>query len=194
LAHCNYGQPGHRILQPGVADGGDYPENIIAELLEYVTLDFGGRTNKVDAALATPINEDDLDYTIKDVGKPNGTVIPEQDMELTISGRTSGVQSGTIYDNNWQGYITYRNGMAWFNDQIVVQNMGAPGDSGSIAVSNQNRVAGELFAGSPAGGWCILNKIQNTISALGITIPTDDDDDDPQGPTDDTEEFEINIT
>lgn len=53
LARCNQATPGDTIVQPGPADGGQVPADVLAEPDRWVDITFGGhQLNRVDAALA----------------------------------------------------------------------------------------------------------------------------------------------
>lgn len=56
LANENNATPGDPILQPGPYDGGIYPLHQIATLRRFVPINFSGGSNRVDAAIALPLN------------------------------------------------------------------------------------------------------------------------------------------
>ena len=157
------------IVQPGIFDGGILPDDIIATLTKWIILN-ENRLNFVDCAIATPLNQEDIDEEIVGIGPINGVETPFVDMEITKSGRTSGVTNGTILDTNMLVSVNYRGqGLITFDDQILATSMGAPGDSGSLLMSADNHKAvGLLFAGSSDS--TIFCKIQNVINNLNISI------------------------
>lgn len=55
LANINAGAPGDEILQPGAADGGERPADVVAHLKRFVPLSWTA-INHVDAAIATPVD------------------------------------------------------------------------------------------------------------------------------------------
>lgn len=55
LADVNAGAPGDEILQPGAADGGESPADVVAHLKRFVPLSWTA-INHVDAAIATPVD------------------------------------------------------------------------------------------------------------------------------------------
>ncbi len=54
IANSNSADVGDPILQPGTHDGGNYPKDAIAELVDFIKIKFGGPDNLVDAAIAIP--------------------------------------------------------------------------------------------------------------------------------------------
>jgi hypothetical protein len=159
----------YEVLQPGVADGGTYNNDRIAETDRWIPLDPFNDNNLVDTALAIPYDENDINGTIMGLGNITGIEQARQDMLVTKSGRTTGITEGTILDTNASIRVQYGEFAATFEDQIVTTPMAEPGDSGSIVLNKQNnRAIGLLFAGSST--ITILNKIQNVMSALDISI------------------------
>ncbi len=59
LANSNNGSIGDAILQPGSYDSGVYPKDKIAELAEFVPINFEGGDNVVDAAIAKAVEGED---------------------------------------------------------------------------------------------------------------------------------------
>jgi len=122
LANSNQGQVGDAILQPGRADGGVDADKI-AELADYIALDFGdGPTgcgavlarlqnafrpsftgqpaqpgeNLVDAALALPLSDTLVSSEILEIGVPAGVAEGTLGADVQKSGRTTGYTSGQI--------------------------------------------------------------------------------------------------
>lgn len=176
LANVNQGHTGDPILQPGPYDGGVIPGNVIAQLSEFVPIDFSGQSNFVDAAIAqasptlvTPIN--------KCFGAINPNPLGAQRfMVVKKCGRTTQASIGLITDVDATVRVGYGNsGSAVFTDQMIIVGVSfaltfsAPGDSGSLILSQiGNRPVGLLFAGSTF--YTIANKIGNVLSALNISI------------------------
>ena len=126
-------------------------------------------TNLVDAAIAMPDNDSDIQDNILEIGKPVGYGIAIVGERVRKSGRTTGLTHGMISMVEATSSVDYGNdGMAIFEDQIVVtgDKFSQPGDSGSIVVNDDDAVVGLLFAGSDTV--TIVNKIQNVASMLGI--------------------------
>jgi len=97
-------------------------------------------------------------------------------MNIRKSGRTTGLTYGTIIDVNMTAYVNYGDFLAMFEDCILTtENMGAPGDSGSLVVDSDNKAIGLLFAGGESG-YVICCKFPTVASMLNISfeavIPT----------------------
>jgi len=106
--------------------------------------------NRVDAAVAKPLDASAISDEIIDIGKVTDIESAELNMPVWKSGRTTGTTEGTITSINAFIQVGYGDGRtASFEDQILTTNMSSPGDSGSLLVSkNNNKAVGLLFAGS----------------------------------------------
>jgi hypothetical protein len=127
-------------------------------------------TNKVDAALAIPVNPEWISDEILDIGQPNRTAQFELGMPVCKSGRTTGFTSGSIIVVDAMVTITYsEERQALFEEQIVTTAMSMGGDSGSLLVTNNDsRAVGLLFAGSDQVS--IYNPIQMVLDALEVEM------------------------
>lgn len=67
LAASNEANTGDNILQPGPADGGQVPADIVGSLLKFVPLDFAGGDNTVDAALCRLSDQGLINYQPHDI-------------------------------------------------------------------------------------------------------------------------------
>lgn len=160
LANENFGQKGDVILQPGFADGGRRPGDVMGSLDKFVRLKKRGR-NTVDAALAA-ISEKVKPYptALRGVGTLKGVVDNQTDYEMVEKlGRTTGHTNGRITAFELDNLVVaYDLGNLRFDDQIEIEGVStgpfsAGGDSGSlIFVSNEHLAVGLLFAGSDQGG------------------------------------------
>ena len=168
LADCNDGEIEDAIYQPGPYDGGTVNDKI-GELFEYVTLLWGGGTNTVDCALCLPDLAADVDDVIIDLEYPTAIEEPTIGNAVVKSGRTTGIKEGTI-SGIGDGWVNYGSGRhAWFEDQIVITNISAGGDSGSLIVDKDSGTAiGLLFAGSSTV--TIANKMTEVADELNITL------------------------
>lgn len=106
--------------------------------------------NRVDAAVAKPLDSSAISDEIIDIGKVTDVESAELNMPVWKSGRTTGTTEGTITSINAYIQVGYGDGRtASFEDQILTTNMSSPGDSGSLLVSKaNNKAVGLLFAGS----------------------------------------------
>jgi len=214
LANSNEASIGDSILQPGPHDGGQHPQDQIAELSDFVPITFEGdggngggggpdcptasfvasvlnalaagvgsstrlrpyritpaqTENRVDAAIARPLNPDDVENTILEIGTVASTREGELGMAIKKSGRTTGFTTGTIQQVDVTVRVNYgANKVATFVDQLMAGSMSQGGDSGSAVLDNDNNLVGLLFAGSDTS--TIINRIGNVFSALGVTLP-----------------------
>ncbi len=125
--------------------------------------------NLVDAAIARPINEQDVSEEILDIGTIQSTVQGELGMAVKKSGRTTGFTTGEILQVDVSANVQYGpNRIARFTDQLMAGAMSQGGDSGSAVLDENNRLVGLLFAGSDNS--TIINRIENVFSALGVTV------------------------
>ena len=161
LANENAAKEGDAILQPGYADGGRKPKDIVANLGTFVKLKKTGR-NEVDAALATLSKSVDFDPSaLRGGGKLTGSVgsdLTEFERVEKIgrtTGRTKGRISAFELDNV---VVAYDMGNIKFDDQLEIESstsnsFSQGGDSGSLIFTAEEHLAlGLLFAGSDQGG------------------------------------------
>ena len=189
IAASNDAVIGDEIIQPGSADGGTVSKDLIARLTRFVPIDFSrGAQNRVDGAIATPIDPDDVLWNTRNIGleAPNCIkVLNEGDIGLRVqkTGRTTGHTWGQVdalYATTQIKYGIFRN--ANFVDQIVVTtNPGDPdfsngGDSGSLVYDEESCCVGLLFGGSEGGpstpGTTLINPIQYVFSQLNVGLLT----------------------
>lgn len=170
LANCNAGVIGDPIYQPGVHDGGG-ADDTIALLSKFIPIDFNGGYNKVDCALAEPINPADvINGEILEIGQVSGTTEVQLGMSVRKYGRTTQLTAGVVEQIYATVNVQYAGGkIATFEDQIVTGYMADGGDSGSLLVEGAGqRAVGLLFAGSPS--ITIYNRIADVEEALGIKL------------------------
>ncbi len=170
LAATNLGVKGDYILQPGPVDGGHVPEDGIAELADYIRLDFAGE-NPMDAALARPFSRELVSPEILEVGVPSGWAEPELRAEVIKSGRTTGLTRGVIGVVETTIDVLYGLRRVRFVGQCVITTPGfsADGDSGSAVLLPANKkVVGLLFAGSEEA--TVFTPIGRVLSALDVTL------------------------
>lgn len=126
--------------------------------------------NKVDCAIAKPVNPDDVLNEILEIGKISGIKEAELGMQIKKSGRTTGLTHGTIQQTNVTARVSFGlNKTALFTDQLLAGAMSQGGDSGSAVLSEDNHLVGLLFAGSDTT--TIMNRIGNVFSALNVSLP-----------------------
>lgn len=123
--------------------------------------------NRVDAAIAEPLDVNWVLNEILEVGKLLGLGEATLGLGVKKSGRTSGLTRGTIDVMNVAVQVQYGDTkIAYFVDQLQAGAMSEGGDSGSAVVDNENRLIGLLFAGSDAT--TIINPIQFVFSELKL--------------------------
>jgi len=125
--------------------------------------------NRVDAALARPLNDADLLDEILEIGAPTGTAAAALGMGVRKSGRTTGLTTGQIVVIDATLEISYGERKASFEGQLVSTPMSQPGDSGSLLVAADSLAAvGLLFAGSDQA--TIFNPIQDVLDCLDVRL------------------------
>lgn len=192
LANVNNARRGDAILQPGPIDGGT-PQDKIAELADYVPIDFGepqqpgclGQllnlfstgtapktpgVNYVDCALARPLAAELVTPHILQIGAPAGIGAATLGTLVQKFGRTTGYTQGAIIQIDVTASIDYNGRAAVFHNQLMAGAMSQGGDSGSAVLDDQRRIVGLLFAGSDTT--TLINPIQAVLNALQIEIVT----------------------
>jgi hypothetical protein len=125
--------------------------------------------NLVDAAIARPLNPDDVKDEILQIGSIQGSADGTLGMAIKKSGRTTGFTTGEIEQVDVTVNVQYGEGkMAQFTDQLMAGPMSQGGDSGSAVLNQNNQLVGLLFAGSDTS--TIINRIQNVFAALGVSL------------------------
>lgn len=127
--------------------------------------------NLLDAAIARPIDPSILSDDILNIGRVQGTTPPELGMTVMKSGRTTGYTEGRITLLNATVNVQYETlhgtKTARFINQIITSGMSKSGDSGSLIVDKNSRLAvGLLFAGSEFA--TIFTPIDRILSLFNI--------------------------
>jgi hypothetical protein len=126
--------------------------------------------NRVDAAVARPVDDRALEAQTLEIGKLTGSAQAEPGQAVRKSGRTTSLTYGevTVIDTTITvGYTPYH--AATFENQILTTPMSEGGDSGSLlALAGQPLAVGLLFAGSAQT--TIFNPIQAVMQTLEIEI------------------------
>lgn len=127
-------------------------------------------SNLVDAAVARPLNDNDILTEILGIGVVGGTTDATLGMSVRKSGRTTGLTTGEITVLEATVDVGYGSGRtARFDEQIVTSPMSSPGDSGSLLVAGDLlHAVGLLFAGSDQV--TIHNPIQAVLDCLEVEI------------------------
>lgn len=174
LANSNDANIGDPILQPGRADGGTFPADVVARLSRFVPIKYmlpnqPAPMNYVDAAIAEG-NFEDLDRRIHWVGHLRGmNPGPTPSLRVQKCGRTTNYSTGMVQNINATVDVNYGSGrVARFARQILTTGMSSPGDSGSLISDLDQRAVGLLFAGSDKV--TVINPIALVQQLLGIRV------------------------
>lgn len=125
--------------------------------------------NYVDAAIALPLIDADVDDHILEIGQPEGIEEALLDMPLQKSGRTTGYTQDVVLQTDVTVDVQYGEGkVARFVDQFMAGPMSAGGDSGSAILNSENKIVGLLFAGSD--DFTIASRIQRVFEALEVEL------------------------
>jgi hypothetical protein len=127
-------------------------------------------SNLVDAAVARPLDNNDILAEILLIGIVGGMTDATLGMSVRKSGRTTGLTTGEITVLEATVDVGYGSGRtARFDEQIVTSPMSSPGDSGSLLVAGDSlHAVGLLFAGSDQT--TIHNPIQAVLDCLEVEI------------------------
>jgi hypothetical protein len=126
--------------------------------------------NRIDAALARPVDDQDVLDEILQIGVVQSWAAARLGMSVRKSGRTTGLTEGEVTVLNATVDISYGVGtVARFENQIVSTPMSQGGDSGSLLVAGDAlQAVGLLFAGSDQA--TVYNPIAVVLDSLGITL------------------------
>lgn len=163
LANENSAKSGDLIYQPGPLDtrsdlsNRGWPDPVanlsyIATLKKFVRLRKSG--NSQDSAIAKIHPKLIRDGLINDVyptinKQLAGFGAAKVGTQVQKEGRTTGYTTGRVIGLHASFSVGYDLGPARFNNCIVLSNMSAGGDSGSIIFNMNMKAVGLLFAGSP---------------------------------------------
>ncbi len=171
---------GSEITQPGLYDtqcqlNGN---NDIGALSRFVTINFSGGNNTVDAAIAlTSTSELGNSTPPNGYGTPGSTTAsPAIGMAVQKYGRSTQLTKGAVSAINANVIVDYGSGeSATFVNQIIIGTKKPfikAGDSGSLLVTDNTAAnpVGLIFAGNSSGNYSIANPIADVLSDLGVTI------------------------
>lgn len=156
LGNSNLGKPNDAILQPGAIDDGTAAD-VVAHLIGFAPLQWGGAPNSVDCALGWTrwdrIGPTHHSFTIDP--KPIEESAVYLGYPVMKDGRTTGHTSGIVVGLDADIVVSYapEGGNATFHGQFRIQGQGGttfsqPGDSGSLIVSQTGaNPTALLFAG-----------------------------------------------
>ena len=163
------GAPSDCPVATGTANFLNSIARLFGSSVQLQAIDQQATENLVDAAIAGPINPDDVKNEILEIGTIQGAVEGALGMAIKKSGRTTGFTTGEIQQVDVTVNVQYGEGQtAQFTDQLMAGAMSQGGDSGSAVLDDSNNLVGLLFAGSDTS--TIMNRIQNVFSELGVSL------------------------
>lgn len=132
---------------------------------------FPRAVNHVDAAVARPLDDDDIVESLLEVGQVYGQVEPELGQAVCKSGRTTGFTQGMVRVLDATVVVNYgADKAATFEGQVLTSPMSQGGDSGALIITAEARqTVGLLFAGSLQA--TIFTPIDKVLDALKIELP-----------------------
>ena len=166
---------GDPIIQPAHYDGGTQ-KDVVATLEKWVPYAMEG-WNRVDVAIARPL----IPHTPGILGdggqwRLTGIATPGKGMRVKKSGRTTGVTHGTITYTSHDTVldIPELHRSILFEDQLIVEDARGndhpfvlPGDSGSLLLTEDDKIVGLIFAGSAKPPYhAMANNFSDVIGAL----------------------------
>ena len=166
------------VHQPGLYDTNcvSSSENFIGTLCDFVSIDFNGQDNTIDAAIALSWTSKLGNSTPPDgYGTPKSTTVEAAiNQRVKKYGRTTSQTIGKVTGINATIAVSYDSGIARFVNQIIIApaSFSAGGDSGSLVVVQKGEDArkpiGLLFAGSQL--ITVANPIGDVLSTFDVTI------------------------
>jgi hypothetical protein len=182
LADENRADIGDSVIQPADLDAGAAPNDMVAQLAEYVPI-APAAINRVDAAIATLADGVQADPIGLLGVLGSGVLAPQDAGRVEKLGRTTGRTAGLVSAFNVRSLVVEYDisPTVRFDGQIeIVTEDGSEfsrgGDSGSLIVSDGDRVpVGLLFAGSDQGGpgggpVTYANPIDEVLAALNVEL------------------------
>ncbi|MPQ43683.1 trypsin-like serine protease [Clostridium tarantellae] len=167
LADSNRIALGTQIVQPSRMDGGRITD-VIANLTNFIPINYGFQGNLVDCAIARIRDNSIISNKIAWAGYPTGinnAIIGEQVEKI---GRTTGRTSGLVRTIGTTLIITVGGRPALFQNQITLERMSQPGDSGSVVLNKNNEAVGLLMGGSPSIS--IANDFRTVLNSLRVNL------------------------
>jgi len=189
-------QPGPKDIE--LQNLGPKENFIVGRFLRQGSYDkwYTGKSNKVDSAIAEIIRDRDVLNEIYEFGRARDVVEPQVGMQLKLMGRTSGPRNATIEQVNFwvplctcsDEYLGGLNPNCCIPTPILMcivpgpdvrimtdlfdtsQGTAYPGDSGSVAVTMDNKYVGQLFGGDTMLHKGVCSKASNIEKVLDVSF------------------------
>jgi hypothetical protein len=176
LAGSSRGSIGDPIFQPGPREN-DPMTRPVARLLKWNSFDYSGNyTNRMDAALAEPIEASHFVPEVFRVGRPGGVGSPLLHQRVQKSGRTTGHTWSIVRDINFRPKLRYPHPTGsgslriGFIDQVLCTVFTAPGDSGAVVFDQDRHAVGLHICGSSQ--FSVFSPIRPVLDAFQLEIVT----------------------
>ncbi|MCD3217577.1 hypothetical protein G8S55_09995 [Clostridium botulinum C] len=171
LASSNKAKIGSSILQPSKGDGGVVDLSTVATLSKYIPLDFQGKNNLVDSAIARVTSTSIANPNIALVGPLKGVKDASISQPVMKVGRTSALTQGKISQMNAVTLLKVSSTMKYILiNQIITDRMSDEGDSGAILLDSKHFALGQLVGASSKKS--IFTPIKTVLSSLNVSLIT----------------------
>ncbi len=175
LTEYNANSPGDLIVQPGKADRGKAPNDVVASLSHVIELVYHDREyrNRVDAALAKIDTSNCLPGDESVMGSIPISRSVRSRGSVRMVGRTSGEAYGRVRDPAARLHMSYprdrsSTSKVGFEDVVVCTAFSKKGDSGAVVYNESNHAVGMIIAGSDRSS--IFCKIGHICDELNIVL------------------------
>ena len=188
---CNDRSTEDSILQPGPCDEDASENDIIGQLYSFKPISFE-KPNRVDMAICKPVWDwwQCVTPFILQIGEIREDITSYIGMPVKKMGSATELTHGVVSAIDVDVWVNYRvkttSGdiaypAARFERQVFVESsvpnerFSAPGDSGALVLGDGNRVCGLLFANSDAGGFSVINQIDEVKTELKTMLSANAD-------------------
>lgn len=162
-------------MAAGAGDGGTIRDRI-GVLHDFRPIELGGfKQNEIDAALAKPDSNSQVEPGIRGLGPVQGSLAsPPLRAGVRKVGWQTGYTVGTLYYREMSFLMLFAgHGDALFVGQYGVEaddggDFAKPGDSGSVLIDGQNRAVGLVFGTSRVGKIAFANPIDPVLTYFGV--------------------------
>jgi hypothetical protein len=164
------GKEAHSSLARKIEQLLNFAARILRASHRFMSYDTTPGENLVDAALARPLNPDQLTPDLPHIGRPRGVAQAGLGTPVQKTGRTTGYTQGRITQIDVTTQVEYNGRLATFTGQLMASGMSEGGDSGSVVLDEAKNIIGLLFAGSRQA--TLINPIQAVLRMLNVEIVT----------------------